>query len=250
MSIIADDMLTTELQQLGFSEKEAKAYLALMEYGTQPASVIAKKVNYPKSTVLFLFDNLLKQGFINKSMRGRVQYFYADGENFEKAYKQNLENKSKILDKIIPSLKKLKHPLSSEPKITFFEGINGCQKAYNSLLENNSEILEFATHVDLVDKLGKDFMKNFMNERKKRKISLKAIAENNQTHKALKKLDKKQLRQIQMYNPKLGKIYSSIAIKENKVVILNLYQDPFAIMIENMQVAQTLTTIFRIASKD
>lgn len=239
-------MIATDLQNLGFSEKETKVYLALLEYGTQPASIIAKKVSYPKSTVLFLFDNLLKQGFINKSMRGRIQYFYADPENFEIVYKSMIENKTKTLNQIIPDLKKLKHPLTSEPKLTFFEGINGCQKAYNSLLENDAEILEFGAHLDLVEKLGKDFMKNFINERKKKKIYLQAISENNQVHKALQKLDKKQLRKIKLYDKKLGHIYSSIAIKENKVLLLNLYQDPFAIIIENTQVAETLKTIFYI----
>lgn len=64
-----------QLEELGLNPKEVEVYLALLEFGTQPASVIAKKTKIPRPTVLFLFENLLKKTYIRKTQRGRTQYF-------------------------------------------------------------------------------------------------------------------------------------------------------------------------------
>lgn len=55
--------------------------------------------------------------------------------------------------------------------------------------------------------------------------------------------NKEQYRTIDFFSTKLGELHSSIAVFENKVLLLNLYQDAFAILIENREVAETLKTI-------
>lgn len=245
-SIITDDNMKQILKSLGFNTKEIDVYLALLEFGIQPASVIAKKTGYPKSTVLFLFDNLCKKGYIRKSKKGRVQYFYADPNDLKKAKEQQLELEKKMLGKAIPLLQEFKSPFTSEPKMTFFEGIDGCKKAYSLLLESKTQVLEFGAHGDLVGKFGMEFMDKFISKRAKNKVFLKAISKKDVIHKQLSKLDKKHLRKIKFYPQKEGILYSSIAIFEDKVLLLNLYKDAFAILIQNEEVSETLKTIFRI----
>ncbi len=244
-----DDDMKKLLLQLGFSKKEADAYLALVEFGTQPASVIAKKTGLPKSTILFLFNNLLKKGYIRKSQRGRVQYFHAKLSDFEKIKTKELEEAKETLDKAIPLLKEFKSPYTSEPKVTFFEGIDGCKKAYSMILDSNTEVFEFGIHGDLEEKFGEKFMNNFIEDRVSNKIYLKAISKKDKIHKKLSKLNKLELREIQYYPEEKGSFYSSIAIFEDKVLLLNLYQDAFAILIDNREVAETLRTIFRMSWK-
>lgn len=234
------------LESLNFSAKEATVYLALLESGTQAASYIARKVGYPKSTVLFLFDGLLKRGYIRKSNRGRVQYFYADPEDLKKVKERKIQEEQETLQKTIPLLKECKSPFSSEPKVTFFEGIDGCKRAYAMILESSTEVMEFGAHGDLVKKFGEDFMDDFIAKRAGKKIFLKAIAKKDSMHKKLSALDKEHLREIQFYAAEKGDLYSSIAIFEDKVLLLNLFRDAFAILIENKEVAETLKTIFRL----
>lgn len=237
------------LTSLGFTEKETEAYLALIEFGNQPASQIAKKTGYPKSTVLFLFDNLLKKGYIRKSNKGRIQYFYADPKDLKIAKEKQLEEEKKALCAAIPLLEEFKTPFSSEPKVTFYEGVDGCKKAYSMLLGSSTEVLEFGAHGDLVEKFGEGFMNEFISQRVKNKVFLKAISKKDEIHKKLSKLDKKHMREIQFFPSEKGTLYSSIAIFENKVLLLNLYQDAFAILIENKEVAETLKTIHRLQWK-
>ncbi len=234
--------MRAQLENLGFNSKEIDVYLALLEFGTQPASVIAKKTKIPRPTVLFLFENLVKKAYIRKTQRGRTQYFYADPEDLDVAKKLELQKATATLQEAIPLLKEFKNPFTSEPKVTFFEGLEGCRRAYSLLLESKTEILEFAPHDDLL-KMGDEFMEKFMKERARRKVFIRPICPRNPTHIHYKKLDKKHHRHIKMFSPKSGPIYSSIAIFEDKLLLLNLHQDYFAILIQNKEVAETLKTL-------
>ena len=236
-----------QLTFLGFSDKEAKVYLALLECGTQPASVIAKKTSFPKATVLFLFDRLFKKGYIQRSQKGRVLYFYADPTDLEEEKRKEMEQQGLALKEALPLLREFKSPFTSPPKLLFFEGIEGCRKAYSLLLESKTSIHEFAAHNDLL-KMGEEFMKQFVKARTRKKIFLYGICQASQIHSAFHQKDKVQQRDLKLYEKEIGDLYSSIDIFENKVLLLNLYHDAFAILIENKEVAETLKTIHHLVS--
>ncbi len=231
-----------QLKQLGFSEKEIEVYLALLEFGSQPASVIAKKTGIPRPTVLFLFENLLQRGYIRKTQKGKARFFYADPEDLYKAKMEEMEQVKQALENTLPLLNEYKSPFSSPPRINFFEGIEGCRNAYLMLLKSRTEVCEFAAHTDL-NKMGENFMENFVAERARRKIFMKAISQDTPVHRFYQKLDKKQQRKLKMFPLAKGDLFSSIDIFEDKVLLLNLYHDCFAILIESRQVADTLKTI-------
>ncbi len=235
------------LCKLGLTEKEAKVYLALLEFGMQPASVLAKKTDFPKATIHFLCDNLVVRGYVRRSQKGRTRYFYAEPEDLSKAKTKEISEQKEALSRAIPLLKEYKNPFTSQPKVTFYEGLAGCKKAYLTVLDSKTDVREFAAHDDLT-KMGDNFMNDFMDERARRGIHINVICPNNQTHKRYKFLNKKQKRTMRMFSPqRKGDIYSSIDIFENKVLLLNLYHDAFAILIENKEFADTMKTIHDLA---
>ena len=234
------------LIKIGFSEKEGLIYLALLEMGNQPASVMAKKLNIPRPTALVTLENLCRRGYLTKSKRGRTQYFEANPNLLEKRKNTELSRQNEVMEKLIPLLKSAKNPYSMAPKVQISEGIEGCRGAYMDLLSSKSEVLEFATHLDL-EKMGKDFMKEFIAKRVEKKIKMTAICADTNTHIDYQKKDAEQARHTILFNNNIGQLFSSIAIYDNKVLILNLYHDPFAIIIESEQVATTLRTVFNLA---
>ncbi len=242
MSTKSDDLAVKKLLPLGLNPKEARIYLALLEFGNQPASVLAKKTGLPKASVLFLLEGLVGLGYVRKSQKGRTQYFYADPKDLKRAKEAALHAEGQQLKEVLPLLEEFRNPFTAPPKLSFFEGLDACRKAYWQLLESSAEIREFGSHDDL-EKMGEQFMADFIAERKKRKLFLKAICVDNPTHRRYAKLDKVQFRDCLIYPAKIGRIYSSIAIFEDKVLLLNLYRDAFAILIENKEVAETLRTI-------
>ena len=234
------------LQKLGLKTKEIDIYLLLIELGTQPSGVLAKKSAYPKSTVLFICQNLVDKGIIRKTNKGQVLYFHASTEDLHQAIRQEIESKQQALEQSLPILKELHNPYSSQPQVTFYEGKDGCRRAYSQLLDSETEILEFGIHQDLTKTLGNNFMNNFITERTKRDLFLRSISNENDIDKVLKKLDKVQCREQKFFATSKGKTYSSIAIFESKVLLLNLHHDSFGILIENAEVSETLKTIFEL----
>ena len=241
-------VFTERLVKLGFSEKEAVVYLALLELGQQPASVIERKTMFPRPTVLFLAEGLVKRGFVRKSRRGRAQFFYADPSDLKKIVEAESAQRQETLDEILPLFDEVRNPLSSPPKVTFFEGMDGCRKAYSLLLESKTEVWEFAAHEDLV-KMGEQFMKKFVEGRVKHGIHIHSICRDTSVHRNFVKLNPEQLRKLKMFPKSSGELYSSIDVFENKVLLLNLYHDPFAIVIENREFANTLRTIHSLVWK-
>lgn len=230
------------LLKIGFSQKEAEIYLALLEYGLQPASVIAKKLKMPRPTVLYVLETLTEKAYVHKSKKGRSQYFYTEPKFLKQAKQLELDQQKSCLDSVLPKLEECKHPYSSPPKIQLFDGLDNCRQAYLMLLESQTEIYEFAAHDDLI-KMGEEFMEGFMNERARRGIVLHAVCHNTVIHQFNKKRNELHKRTMKIFDPVKGKLYSSIAVFENKVLLLNLYHDAFAILIENSEVAETLRTI-------
>ena len=249
MSTVNIDDMRDRLIQLGFSTKEVDVYLAALELGNQAASTIARKTGYPKSTVLFLLNGLVEQGYVQRSQQGRVQYFFCDPRDLLQRKKEALAKQREALEEVVPLLEEYKSPYSSQPRVTFYEGIEGCRKVYSKLLESTTDILEFGAHEDLVNRLGSGYMDEFIAKRKKKKIFLRAISQDSPIEQDLIKLDKKQCREIQLFPDHKGKLYSSIAIYENKVLLLSLFHDAFGILIENKEVADTMRTIFELQWK-
>lgn len=244
MSIIFVDM-EEQLMQIGFTAKEARVYLALLEFGNQPASVLGRKLNMPKATVLFILEKMVKRNIVRKTHRGRTLFFHAEPADLKEAVEQQLKQRQNALDKVLPLLEETKNPFTSPPKLTVFEGIEGCKKAYSQLLESSEEVREFGTHEDL-EKMGVDFMSDFIAKRVKGKIFLKDICVDSPVHRHFQGLDKKQKRDVHLFDPAVGRLHSSISVFEDKVVILNLFHDAFAVVIENHEIAETLKTIHKL----
>ena len=72
-----------QLLNLGLSEKEVEVYLALLEFGTQPASVIARKIGLPRPTALFHCRQLFEKGYVRKTKQGKAQLFYVEIEDLK-----------------------------------------------------------------------------------------------------------------------------------------------------------------------
>lgn len=235
------------LKKLGWKEKEIQCYLALLEFGQQPASVISKKVRIPKATVLFVFHRLVERGYVRMRKRTKTEYFYAEPKDLKSAKQRELNETNETLDEVVPLLKEFKNPLSSPPKVSFFEGVQACKQAYAQLLESSTEILEFATHEDLVDKFGKKWMAGFIKKRAKRNIFIRSICHDTPMDRYLRPLDKKQVRETKFIPKKTGKMYSCLALYEDKLLMLNLGADAFGILIENAALVETIKTIHRTA---
>jgi len=123
------------LRTIGFHEGEVKVYLALAELGKSTASLLAKRIDIPRTTAYSILDKLSLRGVVSEEHKGATTFFAA---NPPKALLRVIQDeKEKLLEKenITRQLVSLIEPYFksknfSVPKLQFFEGKEGV----NSLL--------------------------------------------------------------------------------------------------------------------
>lgn len=71
---ISLNMFVENLVKLGFTEREAKAYLMLLRIGPSPVSSLAKRTNMKRVTVYSVLESLLSRGIVTyeQSCEGRI----------------------------------------------------------------------------------------------------------------------------------------------------------------------------------
>ncbi len=127
-----DKSLISQIQNnLGFSEKKASVFLALLQLGETGAVDIARKARLKRTTVYNILPELTDEGLIASTNLGNhKRYFVTDPRILLKI----LESKLEITKSLIPSLIAL-HSLSiHQPKISLHEGEAGARQIYEDTL--------------------------------------------------------------------------------------------------------------------
>src|SRR3990172_512112 len=66
------------LEKLGFSEKEAKVYLAALELGEDSVQNIAKKAGINRATTYVILEKLMASGLISTYEKGKKTFIVAE----------------------------------------------------------------------------------------------------------------------------------------------------------------------------
>lgn len=245
--------LTTFFQKLGLDDKESNIYVTLLEFGPSPASIIANKVKLKRTTIYYILDELIKKGFVKKTIHHNINYFSPiDPSTISEMINtkiDRLKDLKKDLRTQMAVLQTLQNKPAEKPRITYHEGTDGARKAYEDTLTAQSEILEIDLPDDIHEAISEEWLGELIKKRVHRKIPLKAIIPDTPTCLKYHKLDKKQLRETIPVpcNKENLAIHSSIMIYDNKINIINLKKNCFGILIENRYLAETMRTLFTLA---
>lgn len=107
------------LKEYGLTEKEAELYLASVDLGTASITELAKKSNLKRPTTYIIIDELLKKHLLVKVPKGKKICYRPE---HPKALKENLQEKVKQIEQLVPYLASLHEKSSQKPKIRFYEG--------------------------------------------------------------------------------------------------------------------------------
>lgn len=235
------------LLDLGFSEKEAKVYLYIVTYGVSAASEIASHLSLPKSTANFIADTLWRWGYLERSQRSNTYYYEANLDLLETKVQEDILHKSRFLSGSLYKLREINKHIVSKPKITFIDGVESCKVAYRELLKVKV-FYEFGAHEDLVHTFGQDFMDEFIRERVRFGVFCDSIGTVGPLESLLQERDKAEMRHLLLFPKEYGHIWSSIAIYDDTVLILNLWESTSWVRIENKNFSETMKTIFTLCN--
>lgn len=246
--LLMDASLLITLQNYGFSEKEAKVYLTVLELWTSIASTIARRSEIKRVTVYTILDEMKKKGVATETTKDDVKYYSViSPENLL----SQLEQKYESFKEKVPEFMALADKFGNKPKIQFFEGLEGMKRMYDDQLSSKTDLKAFMGRHELNEKLSEYLMNIFIPNRVKNKILAKVILSNSPENKAYhKKSDKLVLKESILIADPIFNIADEVLIYDNKVAIaLYTDHDMCGIIIHSHKFFLTIQSIFDLIWK-
>jgi len=252
-------MLKETLRQIGFTNNEAKIYIVLVEFGSQPANIIARKAGLERTTVYPILKNLQKKSLISSFIKNGVICFAVNDLNNLLEY---VERKRRLLDHhrdfvidILPKMEQLKSSLLVQPKVHYFEGVAGVETVMNDSLKSKGSIFCISSVEKWLNSDMIDFIKSYIEIRLfEKKIPLKGLAiDTGETRCFLTDCYGDvgigtELTNIRFIKSGMQFFDNIINIYDNRVSIVSPVRGfEFGVLIESDEFAKTQRSIFELA---
>jgi len=243
--------------QIGLSHNEAIVYEYLIKNGESSAGQIIKKTPLKRGVVYNILADLGKKDLISERKKQKVAYF---SPNHPEKLRQNLKDEDNRLHKAkntleanLASIISDFNLVSGKPGIRYYEGLNGIKKVLNDTLYNNQgkKLLTFSDVAGYAAYLKQWNINYYAPKRKELGIYEKVIIPDNK--KALdymKDYKASELTDIIFIDHNLYPFSTEINIYDNKVSFVTFSdRGHIGAIIENKEIAQTLTSIFNFCWK-
>lgn len=241
--------LSTAVEDLGFSEKEARVYLALLQTGPCSAYQAAKRSGLKNATSYVVLDALVEKNAVTKIPKSKaVHYVATDPVELFALARSRFERAQAAL----PELRTLVQSDSRVVHASYYEGLPQIKLMYNKLLDEipGETLHAFFAHGRDTPKELWDYWSELNREMMKRKIKIRAVTTAHETTKAYLNYTKvpKEFMEIKGLPEKIYSSNISIEIYKNVTQIVS-HRYEQAILIDNPDIANVLRQIFEIVWK-
>lgn len=242
------------LEELGLSEKEIELYIEALRYGMQTGSTFAKKTGIARSSVNFLFDQLVQKGLATKEVRNKTTYFSAlSPESIEYILLQKnavLKKQMSDFKDMLPLLKGLKGKQSLTPKVTYYEGLDSLFRTIDDVYSRDESVYFISSHNNMHPQIREYIEKIYIPKSKKHVHKNQMILSDGEAARSYIKKAEGVYDEVIFIDPKLNPFKITLAIHGNKVDLISYDpSDLSGIVIENPLVADHMRTIFGIVKE-
>jgi len=250
----------TQLQNAGFSEKEAKIYLFLVENNGASVHEITSHTQLHRTTIYTVLLSLSIKGIITEIKKGKKKFFVPEHPQVLErvaGYKiQIAQNGLEAVQKAIPKLSQLFTAFQDKSQVTFYEGIEGVKNVFMRHVaeENkNSELRAFVDLKQLDTFMPQKFFREYIKNKERLNITARAIAPTSQkdfnfllkTHLGV---NEKYLVQVKYGDKNMFNFNGEILLfGKNKISFLSLLEEkPTAILVQDQGIYNMLSAIFEM----
>ncbi len=245
MSIFSIKNLETPLKNLGFNEKEAKVYLALLELGPSAVREISLKSGLKKPTTYVILDELRQKDAVLFLPGAKKKLYSAkDPDSLFEAAKLRLNQAFYDL----PILKNLGKKGNRKAIVTYYEGLHGYEQAMsykeNEVVEDGEMLCYFAPANKSNPAMFKS-IDEFMDKMKRNGVKMRAFAPDHETLRRYRAEDEVAGREVKVLPLDMYSATSSIDINRN-FVRFTLFDEEMFVIIENSEIAKIMRQIFEM----
>lgn len=231
---------------MGFSDKKATIYLALLESGEASATYLSRKCGLKRTTIYNILPELQDEGLIKTTKRGgRIFYYVEDTRDLERI----IETKAKSLHDLLPELQKVQNVLSLRPKIILYEGEGGMKQLYQEIIDSvpaGGKILTYIGLQDFENYISKEVVSEYVSQRISKKIVNRVLAFKNPESEKWLRTAPSELREMKILKEETEPFSSDMKIFNNKVAFLSYKENFFSVVIESREIATLLRSAFEV----
>jgi len=240
--------LESELKKIGFSDKEAKVYLALIELGEAPVQIIGQKAKVNRATTYVILESLKKQGIVSTVEKGKKTNFVAENPSsllrkFATEH-ETTEQKEKEFKTALPELEALFNLSADKPRVRYFEGEDGMRALREDIIASGvKEVLDIYPRDETVGLYSHKENQDFFKKRTSGNITIRAIytSEDGPVANFITPGERR-------FVPKNKFPFSAdISIYGSRVAITTLRGKHITVIIENKEISDTMRLVFELA---
>ncbi len=235
-----DTKLSQLLQDIGFTEKEALVYLALMELGSGTVTDIAQRAKLKRSIIYIILEGLIKRGYVSEIPETKISRYIAVEPT---KILSDLKTKTASFKNLLPSLLAIYNKPAWKPKINYFEGKEAVISVFRQIEQCPKAL--FISSIQRINEHMPDEAERWVKTMKNIQVPLAGkdlLADTPADRKFAR--DLKGSRQKIKLLPKGLTLDVDISIYENKIALTSLSEHLFTVVIESRALYNSMKTIF------
>lgn len=245
-----NDKIKKFLVDIGFSEKEAAVYLALLPVDTASVIELSESTGINRTTLYPILEDLIIKKIVIEITEGKKVRFQAEPPEriatFVKTQRTKFEEQEKILEDIIPQMRGFVRQTGEKAIVKLFEGREGILQSLETYYETgDTDKEEYLIYPrgEVKNLFTPKEMERGKQARIKRKIHMNSIFTSDDEYPSDATATRYRL------NKQDHKILAEIGIYADRVYMHVLSQNMSAVYIKSKDIAETLKTIFKLAIK-
>jgi predicted transcriptional regulator len=131
------------LQEIGFSDKEARVYAAMLTLGPQGVQEIAEQADVPRSTLYAVLASLTERGLVSQYDQDKRTVYTAEAPkkllDLIAREVDALRSRQDTIATFIPALEALFRAQPNKPVVRFYEGSEGLRSLRDHLSERMTD---------------------------------------------------------------------------------------------------------------
>ena len=232
--------LTVPLKEYGLTDKEIGVYLELLPLGTTNLQEIAKRLEYPRTTVYNTLNYLVSKGLVSKIVKKGVTCF--TGTDPEK-FIDSLQEKKRLIEEILPRLKELQENQKQSSTVQIYEGFKGIFTVLSDVFKIKQQVYYFGGY-----KKSLDILKHLPDQARLMRLDNNVPAKIviDPTDEPIFHTQKyKKLTELRFLSS-LEDFPAMIFIYGNKVAMFTVRGDLIGLIIENKEFSEAMKIVFEI----
>ena len=244
--------LINVLEQYGFSPREAKVYLAVLELWIAPASSIARRLDENRVTVYSVLKSLKKKGIAYETQKWGTSYYGVIEP--EKLLEQQKEKIRKLEEKM-PEFIALANVWWVKPKVYYFEWLEWIKQVFKKVIidgtkenvEDGAFVFVWTTHIH--PEVEEYIQKEYVPRRMQYPLKVKAIYAHNTPNRYHQK-ETNLHQNIYIQDTVFDMEDEIILYGQNKIAFI-MYdtEELSALIIESRSIYKALLWIFKLVRK-